>query len=89
MREGDQNMNVRTLILTAGALVALAAPSVAGARSLPAKQKTKVPEVVKKSLTSPQSQPIQRYIYVSLPAVLPTTTDATQTDTSTSSDDDC
>ena len=40
-------MKVRTYILTAGAIVALAAPAAASARSLPVKNKTKLTHVTK------------------------------------------
>jgi hypothetical protein len=44
-------VNARTLIITAGAIVALAAPTVANAKMLPAKQPTK--HAVKKHVTKP------------------------------------
>jgi hypothetical protein len=66
-------VNARTLIITAGALLALAAPTVANARMLPAKQPSK--HVVKKHaakqqhVTKRQGQSRQIYIYVPGPAV--------------------
>jgi hypothetical protein len=62
-------VNARTLIITAGAIVALAAPTVANARMLPAKQQSK--HVVKKHaakqqhVTKRQGQSRQIYVYVS------------------------
>ena len=88
-------MKVRTLILTTGAIAALAVPSVAGARALPVKQKAKIVHVTKiaKPTLTRQGQPLQRYIYFPMPAVAPATSvDSTQTDialTESSSDDDC
>lgn len=90
-------MKVRTFILTAGAIVALAAPTVAGARTLPIKHKTKVVHVAKPTVKKRQGQPLQRYIYVSIPAesVAPAADSSQPADTSadstttTTSDDDC
>ena len=70
-------MNARTLIITAGAIVALAAPTVANARMLPVKQPSK--HVVKTHTTKPQVtkrpggtrivSPRVIYIYYPAPAV--------------------
>jgi hypothetical protein len=68
-------VNARTLIITAGALVALAAPTVANARMLPAKQPSKhvvkkhVVKHVVKHVTTRQGQSRQIYIYVPAPVV--------------------
>jgi len=65
-------VNARTLIISAGAIVALAAPTVANARMLPAKHPSK--HVVKKhvatqQVTKRQGQSRQIYIYVYVPPV--------------------
>jgi hypothetical protein len=65
-------VNARTLIISAGAIVALAAPTVANARMLPAKQPSK--HVVKKhvatqQVTNRQGQSRQIYIHVYVPPV--------------------
>jgi hypothetical protein len=60
-------VNARTLIITAGALVALAAPTVANARMLPAKQPSKhvvKKHIVKQHVAKRQGQSRQIYIYV-------------------------
>ena len=60
-------MNARTLIISAGAIVALAAPSVANARMLPAKHPSKhvvKKHVVKKQVMKRQGQSRQIYVYV-------------------------
>jgi hypothetical protein len=65
-------VNARTLIITAGALVALAAPTVANARMLPAKQPSKhvvKKHIVKQHVTKRQGQSRQIYIYVPAPVV--------------------
>jgi hypothetical protein len=65
-------VNARTLIITAGALVALAAPTVANARMLPAKQPSKhvvKKHIVKHHVTQRQGQSRQIYIYVPAPVV--------------------
>jgi hypothetical protein len=70
-------VNARTLIITAGALVALAAPTVANARMLPAKQPSKhvvkkhivKKHTVKQHVTKRQGQSRQIYIYVPGPVV--------------------
>ena len=66
-------MNARTLIISAGAIVALAAPTVANARMLPAKQPSK--HVVKKHVASQQAtkrqgQSRQIYVYAPAPAAV-------------------
>ena len=65
-------MNARTLIISAGAIVVLAAPTVANARMLPAKQPSK--HVVKKQaakqhVTERQGQSRQIYIYYPAPVI--------------------
>lgn len=63
-------MNARTLIISAGAIAALAAPTVANARMLPAKQPSKhvvKQHVVKQHVTKRQGQP-RRVIYIYYPA---------------------
>jgi hypothetical protein len=63
-------VNARTLIISAGAIVALAAPTVANARMLPAKQPSKhvvKQHVVKQHVTKRQGQP-RRVIYIYYPA---------------------
>ena len=63
-------MNARTLIITAGAIVALAAPTVANARMLPAKQPSKhavKTHVTKQHVTKRPAQP-RRVIYIHYPA---------------------
>ena len=62
-------MNARTLIITAGAIVALAAPAVANARILPANKHTKhaVKKHVAKQVLKRQGQSRQIYIYSPAP----------------------
>ena len=65
-------MNARTLIISAGAIVALAAPTVANARMLPAKQPSKhavKKHVTKQHVAQRQGQSRQIYIYVPGPAI--------------------
>jgi hypothetical protein len=60
-------VNARTLIISAGAIVALAAPTVANARMLPAKQPSKhvvKQHVAKQHVAKRQGQSRQIYIYV-------------------------
>jgi hypothetical protein len=67
-KRGDFEVNARTLIITAGAIVAHAAPTVANARMLPAKHPSK--HVVKTHVTKPQvaKRPVHRVIYIYYPA---------------------
>jgi hypothetical protein len=72
--ERSFEVNARTLIISAGAIVALAAPTVANARMLPAKQPSK--HVVKKhaakqQVTKRQGQSRQIYIYIPGPVAQP------------------
>ena len=62
-------MNARTLIITAGAIVALAAPAVANARILPAKQHSKhaVKKHAAKHVLKRQGQSRQIYLYYPAP----------------------
>ena len=65
-------MNARTLIISAGAIVALAAPTVANARMLPAKQPSKhlvKKHAAKQQVTKRQGQSRQIHIYVYVPPV--------------------
>jgi hypothetical protein len=69
---GEFEVNARTLIISAGAIVVLAAPTVANARMLPAKQPSK--HVVKKHaakqhVTKRQGQSRQIYIYSPAPVI--------------------
>ena len=91
-REGA-NMKARTLIITAGALVALALPGIAGARMLPARQTkaAKVTKVTKPSASKTTPHTLPLYIYVAAPATpAVAATDPTMTDDgSTDDSDDC
>jgi len=62
-------VNARTLIITAGAIVALAAPAVANARILPAKQHAKhaVKKHAAKQVFKRQGQSRQIYVYSPAP----------------------
>jgi hypothetical protein len=65
-------VNARTLIISAGAIVALAAPTVANARMLPAKQPSKhavKKHVAKQHVMKRQGQSRQIYINVYVPPV--------------------
>jgi hypothetical protein len=65
-------VNARTLIISAGAIVALAAPTVANARMLPAKQPSKhvvKQHAAKQHATKRQGQSRQIYIYYYVPPV--------------------
>ena len=97
-------MKVRTLILTAGAIAALAVPSVAGAKTLPVNHNIKTTVKVvhlsdgtTKTIWLRHGQPVMIYIHAPLPSGLATATlDSTQSDSAStdasaamSSDDDC
>ena len=72
-------MNARTLMISAGAVIALAAPSVANARMLPAKQPSKhvvKQHAAKQQVTKRQGQP-RRVIYIYYPAPAPVVQAAT------------
>jgi hypothetical protein len=70
--ERSFEVNARTLIITAGAIVALAAPTVANARMLPVKQPSKhfvKKHAAKQHVTKRQGQSRQIYIYAPGPVV--------------------
>jgi len=77
-------MNARTLMITVGAVVALAAPGLANARMLPGKHVTK--HVVKPVVKLPSKPRPPLYLYYPGPA-LTTTDQAAASDSSTSSVD--
>ena len=79
-------MNARTIMITVGAVVALAAPGLANAKMLPTKHgKHVVKPVVVKQQTKPRP-PL--YIYYPAPLVTVAATDqSTASDSSTSSGD--
>ena len=79
-------MNARTVIVTAGAVVALAAPGLANAKMLPTKHGK---HVVKPLVIDRQTKPRPPlYIYYPAPLVTVAATDqATASDSSTSSGD--
>jgi hypothetical protein len=80
-------MNARTIIITAGAVAALAAPGLANAKMLPVKHHVK--HVVKPLVVKQQATPRPPlYIYYPAPLVTVAATDqATSSDAGTSTDD--
>jgi len=79
-------MNARTIMITVGAVVALAAPGLANARMLPGKHVTK--HVVKPVVKLPSKPRPPLYLYYPGPALTISATDqAAASDSSTSSVD--
>jgi hypothetical protein len=88
-------MNARTIIITVGAVAALAAPGLANARMLPAKHTAK--HVVKPIIKKPSTGRAPLYLYYPAPALTMSaadqaaaaTSDSTADASMTDDSDDC